>query len=69
VAITEATIHHVRSAALFITGLGVFVYEVGFNEGERPTILILAAACMGLPAFLGLDERRKEPADKPREKD
>jgi hypothetical protein len=50
---------HLRSAALFVVGLSAFVYEVISNQGERPTILILAAAMMGLPAFIGMDERRR----------
>lgn len=67
-AVSGETIRHIRSAVLFLAGLGAFIYEV-VSGGERPTILILAAAAMGLPAFLQVDERRSKPSAEAGEKD
>jgi hypothetical protein len=67
VAVTDMTIRQVRSAALFVLGAAAFIFEL-LSGGERTTILILAGACMGLPAFLGLDERRNK-GDQSGEKD
>jgi hypothetical protein len=48
-----------RDAALFLTGLGLIVYEAVVRTGpERPTLLLLYAGMVGLPAFLRADERR-----------
>lgn len=59
-AVTGEQIRHIRSGLLFTGGLGAFIYEVA-TGGDRPTILILAAAMMGLPAFLRVDESRSKP--------
>lgn len=67
-AVSGETIRHIRSAALFLAGLGAFIFEV-VSGGERPTILILAAAAMGLPAFLGVDERRSMKGEAGEKKD
>ena len=42
----------IRSAMLFFGGLLGVVHETALQETERPTLLILFAAMMGLPAFL-----------------
>ena len=53
-----------RDAALFLTGLGLTIYEVVIRTGpERPTILILLAGMMGLPAFLRGDEKQNNRED------
>lgn len=41
-----------RDVGLFIFGVAGVVHETIFSHGERPTLLILFAAMMGLPAFL-----------------
>lgn len=42
----------VRDAVLFIGGAGGVVHETLLSKTDRPTLLILFAAMMGLPAFL-----------------
>jgi hypothetical protein len=37
---------------LFLGGLAGVLHETAFTQSERPTLLILFAAMMGLPAFL-----------------
>jgi hypothetical protein len=57
-----------RSAALFFGGLAGIAYETLAQNGERPTLLILFAAMVGLPAFLRIDESRRAAKDEPEEK-
>ena len=47
----------VRDIVLFFAGLAGVAYEAAAQSGERPTLLLLYAAMMGLPAFLRQDER------------
>jgi hypothetical protein len=48
-----------RDALLFLTGLALIVNEAVIRSGpERPTLLLLYAAMVGLPAFLRADSRR-----------
>lgn len=42
-----------RDVALFIGGMLGAIHETLLTTAERPTLLILFAAMMGLPAFLG----------------
>lgn len=44
-----------RNAILFLGGLVGVIHETLFSHTDRPTLLILFAAMMGLPAFLGRD--------------
>jgi hypothetical protein len=48
-----------RSIVLFVVGIAGIVYEIVIDHAERPTLLILLAAMVGLPAFLKVDEARK----------
>jgi hypothetical protein len=48
----------VRDVTLFIAGLAGVANEALVRSVERPTLLLLFAAMMGLPAFLRSDERR-----------
>lgn len=41
-----------RSGILFITGLLGIGHETLLEHSERPTLLVLFAAMIGLPAFL-----------------
>lgn len=41
-----------RDVVLFLGGLAGVVHETVLTQAERPTLLILFAAMMGLPAFL-----------------
>lgn len=60
-----ANLKRLRSISLFLVGLGGVVYEVTVDGTDRPTLLVLLAAMMGLPAFLGTDEKRRRPPDPP----
>jgi intracellular septation protein A len=48
-----------RDALLFFGGLTGVIHETVFTSLERPALLILFAAMMGLPAFLRTDETRR----------
>jgi hypothetical protein len=41
-----------RDLLLFFGGMGGVIHETILTHAERPTLLILFAAMMGLPAFL-----------------
>ncbi len=47
-----------RDLTLFLGGLLGVLHETVFTSLDRPDLLLLFAAMMGLPAFLGLDARR-----------
>jgi len=47
-----------RDMILFFTGLSGVFHETAIAHAERPTLLLLFAAMMGLPAFLGRDEKK-----------
>lgn len=47
-----------RHAILFVAGLGGVLHETLFTSAERPTLLILFAAMMGLPVVMSADQRR-----------
>lgn len=46
----------IRDGVLFVAGLAGIFYETVFQDADRPTLLLLFAAMVGLPAFLGYDE-------------
>lgn len=51
-----------RGTVLFLGGLAGVVHETVFQEADRPTLLLLFAAMMGLPAFLtGQGDRDGKP--------
>jgi hypothetical protein len=56
-----------RDSILFVFGLGGIIHETLLQAGpERPSLLVLFAACIGLPAFLTRDEHKRiEPKDDP----
>ena len=49
----------VRDITLFLGGLAGVLHETIFTELERPALLVLYAAMMGLPAFLRANGRSK----------
>jgi hypothetical protein len=51
-----------RDTVLFVGGLAGITYETLRNSAERPTLLLLFAAMVGLPAFLRGDEREQDAA-------
>jgi hypothetical protein len=55
-----------RDTLLFLTGLALIINEAVLRDGtERPTLLVLYAGMVGLPAFLRIDERRASTPDEP----
>lgn len=62
-----------RDLLLFFGGMAGAIHETLISGAERPTLLILFAAMMGLPAFLqqqGIapEKRDDSPAKKPKRK-
>lgn len=47
----------VRDIVLFLGGMAGLYHEVVLTTAERPTLLLMFAAMMGLPAFLRTDEK------------
>ena len=45
-----------RNTVLFVVGLLGVGHETVINNTDRPTLLLLFAAMIGLPAFIGKDE-------------
>lgn len=60
-----STVRISRDTILFIAGLSGIGYETLAQNGERPTLLILFAAMVGLPAFLRADEKIAVPPKEP----
>lgn len=52
---------NVRDIMLFFCGLAGVFYETVLSTVERPTLLLMFAAMMGLPAFLRTDEKPPPP--------
>lgn len=52
-----------RDGILFITGLAGIVYETVVTKTDRPELLLLFGAMVGLPAFLHQDDRGKRGED------
>lgn len=50
----------IRDVALFVGGLAGVAHETILAAAERPTLLILFAAMMGLPAFLRTDDKKND---------
>lgn len=53
-----------RDTILFVVGLAGIGYETLAQGGDRPTLLILFGAMVGLPAFLSQD-RKEAPSVPP----
>lgn len=50
--------HLTRDLVLFVAGLAGIAYETVVENADRPYLLVLFAAMVGLPAFLYRDETR-----------
>lgn len=50
-----------RDGFLFVFGLGGIAYETIFVHADRPSLLFVFGACIGLPAFLHSDEKSEAP--------
>lgn len=55
--------HNVRDTVLFVAGIAGVAYETLFEHIDRPQLLILFAAMLGLPAMLRADTARRERND------
>lgn len=55
------TFLQVRSAVLFIGGLAGVAYVTLVDNTDRPTLLIMFGAMLGLPLFLRSDEKHPPP--------
>lgn len=64
----ERRVRVTRDSVLFASGLAGVFYETVFDKADRPTLLLLFGAMMGLPAFLRSDEqvRSKGAKSKPK---
>lgn len=49
-----------RDAVLFTAGLAGIAHETVVGNADRPTLLFVFAAMVGLPAFLRSDERTQD---------
>lgn len=47
-----------RDFVLFVAGLSGITYETVWDKTDRPTLLVLFGAMVGLPALLHVDESR-----------
>jgi hypothetical protein len=47
-----------RDLVLFMAGLAGIAHETLFQDIDRPVLLLLFGAMVGLPAFLRLDEAK-----------
>lgn len=50
----------IRDLGIFVLGAYGFVHELLRSGAERPQILIMSAAMMGLPLIIRGDEKRQE---------
>lgn len=46
-----------RDTTLFVMGLLGVIHETLVGEADRPTLLLVFVAMMGLPAFLSADRK------------
>ena len=60
------TFIQVRATVLFGTGVAGIIYETVVSQTDRPTLLILFSALVGVPLFLKADEKTT-PVQKPAE--
>lgn len=58
-----------RDSVLFVVGLAGVLHETLISQAERPTLLLLFAAMVGLPAFLRGDEKNQPVPLQPEELD
>lgn len=49
-----------RDGVIFVVGLLGIIHQTLVVEADRPTLLLLFGAMIGLPAFLRLDDRKNK---------
>ncbi len=54
--------HLARDTVLFIVGLAGVAHETLLRNADRPTLLLLFGAMIGLPSFLGRDSSKDKDA-------
>lgn len=59
------TFLQVRSGVLFVGGLAGVAYVTLVDNTDRPTLLIMFGAMLGLPLFLRSDEKHPPPVPVP----
>lgn len=62
--ISEKRLRITRDGVLFVIGVLGIAHETLVSNAERPTLLILFAGMVGLPAFLHKDEKQQNKEDK-----
>lgn len=63
VSISDKRLRFTRDGVLFVSGLIGIGYETLVSQTDRPTLLLLFGAMIGLPAFLNKDEKDQEKSD------
>jgi hypothetical protein len=53
----EKMTHPTRDGVLFLAGLFGVMWETLYEDVDRPVLLAVFAAMMGLPVFLNFDEK------------
>lgn len=61
--ITKKRLRITRDGVLFLAGLIGIAHETIIAQTDRPTLLLLFGAMIGLPAFLNKDEKVQERED------
>jgi hypothetical protein len=59
----KVNIRITRDLVLFTFGLAGIAYETVVVHVDRPSLLFVFGACIGLPAFLHADEKKAIPTD------
>lgn len=68
--ISQTRLRITRDGILFMSGLIGIGYETAISKTDRPTLLLLFSAMIGLPAFLNKDEKdqaKEKKEEKPNE--
>lgn len=60
----KPSIHIARDTVLFVVGLLGVAHETLVNDADRPTLLLLFAAMIGLPAFIAKDAKDTKEVEK-----
>lgn len=63
-AITDKRLRITRDGVLFCVGLIGIAHETLIAKADRPTLLLLFAGMIGLPAFLQRDEKSQKKQDR-----
>lgn len=61
--ISDKRLRITRDGVLFVLGIVGIAHETLIAQTDRPTLLLLFAAMIGLPAFLHKDEKAQKKED------